>query len=190
MKIGSRIFGIAESYRGERSVGESSTVAGAVVRADRVVDGLVFGSLTIGGLDATDAVCELFADLDREDIQYLLLSGIAPAWYNIVDLFELADAIDRPVCAASFEGSPGLEAPLKKAFSGEELDRRFDLYDRQPPRERIKINGREIYWRGVGISGDDAHELLSAATPEDGRPEPLRVARLAARAADRFREDL
>ncbi|MCL7417997.1 MAG: DUF99 family protein [Halalkalicoccus sp.] len=190
MKAGTRVVGVAESYRGDRSPGEASTLAGAVVRADRVVDGLVFGSLTVGGLDGTDAVCELFSELDREDVQYLLLAGIAPAWYNVVDLSEIADRIDPPVCAVSFERSAGLEGPIKRAFSGDERDRRLTTYERQPARKRIEVNGETLYWRGVGLDSAAARELLSTLTPEGGRPEPLRVARLAARAADRFREDL
>lgn len=184
------MLGIAESYAGARSPGEPSTLAGVVVRLDRSVDGVVFGSLTIGGLDGTDAIIELFSTLEREDVQYLLLSGIAPAWYNLLDLHAIYDRIDRPVCAVSYEDSAGLEEPLTEAFSGEELDRRLAIYERQPPRKRIEIGDREPYWRGVGIDGEEATTLLSATTPEGRRPEPLRVARLAARAADRFREDL
>ncbi|MCH7661999.1 MAG: DUF99 family protein [Euryarchaeota archaeon] len=191
MKSGTRVLGIAESYAGDRSPGEPSTLAGVVVRLDRSVDGVVFGSLTIGGLDGTDAIIELFSTLGREDVQYLLLSGIAPAWYNLLDLHAIYDRIDRPVCSVGFEESSGLGAPLEEAFSGEELDRRFGIYERQPPRKRIEIAGRELYWRDVGIDREEATTLLSATTPEGGpRPEPLRVARLAARAADRFREDL
>jgi endonuclease V-like protein UPF0215 family len=190
VKDGTRVLGVAESYRGGRSPGEQSTLAGVVVRADRVVDGVSFASLTIGGTDATGSIIELVSDLDREDVQYLLLSGIAPAWYNLVDLFELSDATDYPICAVSFEDSPGLETALREAYEGEALTKRLAVYDRQPARRRIEINGHDRYWRGVGIGNDDAHELLSAVTPLGGRPEPLRVARLAARGADRFRGDL
>lgn len=190
MKSGTRVLGVAESYDGERLPGEQSTFAGAVVRVDRVVDGFSFASLTIGGTDATASIIELYFNLAREDVQYLLLSGIAPAWYNLVDLGEIADATDRPICAVSFEASSGLEDALRVAFSGKALDHRLAIYERQPARQEIEVNGHNLYWRGVGIGDDEARELLSAVTPVGGRPEPLRVARLAARAADRFREDL
>lgn len=190
MNAGTRVVGLAESYRGDRSRGDPSTLSGVVVRADRVVDGFAFGSLTVGSTDATGAVCELFSTLDREDVQYLLLSGIAPAWYNLFDLRKIHERTDRPVCAVSFEESSGLESSLAEAFSGEALARRLAIYERQPPRERIEVNGHDLYWRGVGLDGETARELLITTTPEGGRPEPLRVARLAARAADRFREDL
>lgn len=194
MKSGVRALGIAESYRGEadgtsdgRRGRPRSTLAGAVVRADRALDGLAFGSCTVGGRDATEAVCGLFSTLDREDVRYVLLAGIAPAWYNVLDLERIHGHVSRPVCSVSFESSPGLEDALRREFSGEALDRRLATYERQPPRRRTAVNGHDLYWRALGLDEREVEELLAAFTPEGGRPEPLRVARIAARAADALR---
>lgn len=187
MKPGARALGIAESYRNDDDGGSASTLAGAVVRADRALDGLAFGSCTVGGRDATDAVCELFSTLDREDVSYVLVAGIAPAWYNLLDLHRIHEHVSRPVCSVSFEASAGLEDALRREFSGEALERRLATYERQPPRRRTEVNGHDLYWRALGLDGSGARELLSAFTPEGGRPEPLRVARIAARAADAHR---
>src|SRR5699024_1806702 len=100
VKAGTRALGIAESYRGERG---RSTLAGAVVRASRVVDGFVLGSCTVGGTDATEAIVTLHDRLDRADVSYLFVSGIAPAWYNVLDLKHLHDATEMPVLSLSFE---------------------------------------------------------------------------------------
>ncbi|MEE6209657.1 DUF99 family protein [Salarchaeum sp. III] len=180
MKPGTRALGIAESY-----TANESTLAGAVVRADRVVDGVSFGSCTVGGLDATDCVIERWRDLDRPDVQYLLLAGVAPAWFNILDLHRIHDAVERPVLSVSFEASPGLADAIEREFDdpGERLER----YERQPAREDITVNDETVYVRSVGC-GDPAG-VVRAFTPEGGRPEPVRVARLAARAADDYRTD-
>jgi len=45
-----------------------------------------------------------------------------------------------------------------------------------------------VFVRGVGLADDEAADVVRAFTPEGGRPEPLRVARLAARAADAWSE--
>lgn len=182
MKPGSRALGIAESYRGDES-----TLAGTVVRADCTVDDCCLRTCTVGGLDATDAVADLWRALDRPDVQYLLLAGIAPAWYNVIDLYTLADVTDRPVISVSFEASQGLEDGLRTEFSGEALDRRIAVYKRQPPRERLNLNDERVWVRGVGCAAGEARDVVRAFTPEGGRPEPLRVARLVARAADDFR---
>jgi endonuclease V-like protein UPF0215 family len=189
MKPGTRAVGVAESYAGDRRAGDESTLAGAVVRADGTVDGLAFATCTVGGTDSTGAVRTLLARLDREDARYVLVAGIAPAWYNVLDLPAIADGADRPVLSASFEASGGLEPALRRAFSGADLEERLATYRRQPPRERLEVNGETVFVRASGIDGERAREIVRGFTPEGGRPEPLRVARTAARAADRFRAD-
>ncbi len=177
-KAGSRVLGIAASDGPDRS-----QLAGAVVRANRVVDDLVFAQCTTGGSDSTVACCRLWDRLDRADIQWLMLAGIAPAWFNIIDLSALAEHTDRPAIAVSFEQSEGLEAPLRAQFEGETLDRRLAIYSRLPDRQPVECEGRTVYVRAVGISDSEAGDLLRAFTPEGhSRPEPLRVARVAARA--------
>lgn len=184
MKAGTRALGIAESYRGTES-----TLAGAVVRASRIVDGFVFDSCTVGGTDATATAVELTERIDREDINYLFFAGIAPAWYNVLDLHRINEAIDRPVLSISFEESSGLEPALREEFSDDALDARLDTYRAQPPRHRLTVDDGTVFVRSVGLRDEEAAEVVRAFTPEGGRPEPLRVSRLAARAADAWQED-
>jgi endonuclease V-like protein UPF0215 family len=182
VKSGVRALGIAESYRGDRSV-----LAGAVVTAAGRVDGFAFETCTVGGLDATDAIRAIYGDLDREDVRYLLVSGIAPAWFNVLDLRALHAATERPVLSVSFEESQGLEAPLREAFEGGALDRRLERYRDLPAREPVVLNGEDRFVRSVGCE-EPAEDVVTAFTLDGGRPEPLRVARLAARGADRLLE--
>jgi endonuclease V-like protein UPF0215 family len=186
MKAGARALGVAESVA---DADDRSVLCGVVVRADRTADGFVFGSCAVGGTDATDAIESLYADLEREDVQHLLLAGIAPAWFNVVDLRSLATAVDRPVLSVSFESSPGLEAALREQFSGDALDRRLRTYRAQPPRHRVSVDGDDVYVRAVGVDDERADAIVRGHTATGGRPEPVRVARLAARAARRFRAD-
>jgi endonuclease V-like protein UPF0215 family len=179
MKAGVRALGLAESFRGAES-----TLAGAVVRADRVADGFVFGTCTVGGTDATATARSLFDRLGREDVRYVFLAGVAPAWFNLFDIPAIHEAVERPVLSVSFEESPGLEPALRQAFSGEALDERLATYRRQPDRRRLTVNDETLFVRTAGIDDGEAGDVVRAFTPEGGRPEPLRVARLAARAAN------
>lgn len=191
MKQGTRGCGIAFS-----DGRHESSCAAAVVRADRVVDGLQYGTCTVGGLDATETVVDVVAELDRPDVQYLLVAGVAPAWFNLLDLRRVHEATGLPTLAVSFEASEGLEDAIRESFSGEARERRLAVYESLPPRERVIVgDGREdvLFVRAVGFDDADASHPDPAAvvrgfTPEGGRPEPLRVARLAARAARAYRE--
>ena len=181
MKSGIRALGVAESYHEA-----TSTLAGAVVRADRVVDGFVFGQCTVGGSDATDAVVDLIERLDRPDVGYVMCAGIAPAWFNLLDLQAIGEETDLPVVSVSFEDSEGLEPALRSAFDGNALRSRLAVYHEQPPRRAVDLDGETVYVRAVGCSRQEAKRVVRAFTPEGGRPEPLRVAREAARACERF----
>ncbi|MFB6172073.1 MAG: DUF99 family protein [Haloarculaceae archaeon] len=183
MKPGSRALGVAESF-----TGDSSVLAGSVVRVDRATDGFVFGTCTVGGTDVTDAVVDLWTRLDRPDARHVLVAGVALAWYNVLDLRELHRAVERPVLAVTFEESDGLADPLREAFSGDALAERLAVYERLPERHRVDVGDDAVFVRSVGLDPAAAAEVVRAHTPAGGRPEPLRVARLAARAVDAWRD--
>ena len=177
MKEGVRALGVAESYRGEDG---ESYLAGTVVRASRVLDGIVYTTATVGGTDATDAVVRLHENADREDLPLLILSGVALSWYNLVDLCAVHDATELPVLSVTYEESDGLRDAVKKEFEGDAAEERLSVYDSLPPRRRLDNDGNELYVRSVGVEDGRAEEWVDGFT-HDGRPEPLRVARLAAR---------
>jgi endonuclease V-like protein UPF0215 family len=117
---------VAESYTttsdtADDPTGSRSILAGAVVRADRVLDGLAFDACTVGGTDVTRAIESLARSVGRPDVRFFFVAGIAPAWFNIVDVDRLAQALDRPVLSVSFEASPGLEDALRAQFDGDAL---------------------------------------------------------------------
>ncbi|UIP00668.1 DUF99 family protein [Halobaculum sp. CBA1158] len=205
MKSGTRALGIAvsstdgasadaetEASDGVEIGTATATVAGAVVRVDRAVDGLAFSTCSIGGTDATAAVIDCFDRLDREDVRHLLIAGVAPAWFNVVDLAAVRAATDRPVVAVSFEASDGLAPTLREQFSGGALARRLATYESLPERVPVRLDSDgddptavapDLWVRAVGVDGERARRLVRAHTPAGRRrPEPLRVARVAARA--------
>ena len=209
MRPPSRTLGIAFSD-GDRT----SHIAGSVIRADGTLDGLAYGSCSVGGTDATDAVIELADDLEREDVRHVCLAGIAPAWFNLLHLDRLHDALDRPVYAVSYEASPGLEPALREAFDGGALDERLATYRSLPARRRVESSAgkaeeygstnreevvdptdhdgtadgdeseqKPLFVRAVGIDIDRAAVAVRALTREGfRRPEPLRIASIAASA--------
>jgi endonuclease V-like protein UPF0215 family len=184
VKPGARALGVAESY-----TDTESTLAGAVVRASGIVESFAFATCTVGGTDATAAVRRLWDRLDREDVRYVMIAGIAPAWFNIVDLDRLAETTNRPVISVSFGASPGLVGPIREAFDGPAAARRLETYRDQPARHDVALDGDSVYVRAAGTEPDRAASVVEHFTLEGGRPEPLRVAREAARAADAFRRD-
>jgi endonuclease V-like protein UPF0215 family len=184
-KPGLRVLGIAESFI---RIIPTSVLAGVVMRGDLRVDGLAYAHATVGGDDATSAVLRIYEQLDRADINAIVLSGVAVSWFNIIDLVEVFYKIQRPLICLTYEESMGLENSINEYFPDSE--KKLNTYKSLGPRERVKLKtGYEVFVRIFGCSVEDARVLLNKFT-QDGRvPEPVRVARLAARAALRARED-
>ncbi|MFA4859139.1 DUF99 family protein [Methanoregula sp.] len=175
-KKGLRAFGIAESYSGR----VHSNLAGVVMRKDLRIDGFSFGQVTVGGTDATDTVLKMIQDLDRTDINAILLSGCVIAWFNILDPARITETTGIPVIGVTYEESPGLLDDIRYHFPGDQgrIDAYLKLGDRYPV-ELTK--GHVSFLRSWGIGNEDAARLCRDFTHEGKIPEPLRVARLCAR---------
>ncbi len=174
-----RVLGIAESFARSRSV---STIAGVVMRADLRVDGLAYAHATVGGDDGTQAILSLYRRLDREDINALILSGVALSWFNIIDLKRIFEETRRPLVSLTYEESPGLDKYIREYFPSP--DEKLCHYRKLGERQCIRLRtGHEVFVRVWGATLDEARILLNKFTRDGRVPEPVRLARLAARAA-------
>ncbi|KQC03479.1 MAG: hypothetical protein APR53_05125 [Methanoculleus sp. SDB] len=183
-KKGLRVLGVAESYSGRRS----SILAGVVMRKDLVIDGVACTGVTVGGMDATDAVIRLVRILGRSDINCLMISGCVIAWYNILSPDRIAEETGLPVIAVTYEASQGLEDDIGFHFPGD--DERMDAYRRLGERLEYQLRtGYAVYLRTACCEPAEAEKITDAFTREGKVPEPLRVARLVARAVMRTAGD-
>lgn len=173
-----RALGVAESFR---SSDQRSILAGVVVRSDRVVDGFSFGEATVEGDDATRCILKLHRSLRRDDVNLFMLSGCIISLYNIVDVDALAARSGIPVVALTYRESAGIEGAIRHHFGdGEE---KVERYKRLGPRSPITLHtGYRVFARLSGISAVDAQRVLDSFTLQGGVPEPVRLARLLARA--------
>ncbi|PKL70385.1 MAG: DUF99 domain-containing protein [Methanomicrobiales archaeon HGW-Methanomicrobiales-1] len=175
-KKGLRALGIAESFSGRTC----STLAGVVMRKDLRIDGFAFGNVTVGGMDATDRILGMVKDLDRSDINVIMLSGCVIAWFNVIDPARIALDTGIPVICVTYEDSDGLEADIRYHFPDDE--ERITAYRKLGERVPVKIHTHQtIFLRAWGLSQNDAEQLCKDFTLEGKIPEPLRVARLCSR---------
>jgi uncharacterized protein len=174
-----RVLGMAESFVRSCSV---STIAGVVMRADLRVDGLAYAHATVGGDDGTEAVLSLWRQLNRSDVNALILSGVALSWFNIIDLERIFNETQRPLVCLTYEESPGLENCIIEHFPCP--DEKLRLYRKLGERQNVRLKtGHEVFVRVWGAAPDEARILLNKFTRDGRVPEPVRFARLAARAA-------
>jgi len=176
-KKGLRVLGIAESFR---KSDEKSLLAGVVMRADLQIDGFAVTHITVGGMDATEGVLRIFEELDRRDIKALFLNGCVISWFNIIDLSRVYEALKLPLVCVTYEESEGLEKYIKEYF--QDWQDRVRAYAALGERRKIRLHtGHEILVRSLGIE-EEVKALLDKFTLQGAVPEPLKVARLLARA--------
>ena len=176
-KKGIRVLGMAESFKQDT---KKSTLAGIVIRRDLIIDGMVFGNATISGDDATDNIISMYRLLTREDINCIMLDGLVISMYNIIDGERIAAETGLPVIAVTFEDSKGLEGSIRRLF----VDSRHKLeqYQKLGKREQITLRtGKNLFIRYWGLSQKKAVAILNSFTLQGSVPEPIRVAKLAAR---------
>jgi len=179
-KKGIRAFGVAESFRKPNKL---STIAGIVMRRDLVIDGLAFGSSTVGGNDSTETILSMFSSLARNDVNCIILDGLIISMYNIIDGQLIHNKTGIPVIAISFHESSGLEEHIVRLFEAEQRNTKLNQYFKVRDRTEIVLRtGKNLFIRLWGINCYRAVKVLDAFTLQGSIPEPIRVAKLFARA--------
>lgn len=174
-----RALGVAESFEsGDRK----STLAGVVMRSDLVTDGFVIGRATVEGDDATKAIARMYRKLGRNDVNVVILSGCIISLYNIVDVDALAEDLNVPVVCVTYKESKGIGRSIRHHF-GSGAQKKLEAYRKLGRRKRILLKtGYNVYFRASSITDSEVRRLLEIFTLQGGIPEPVRVAKLVARA--------
>ncbi|MGI0101794.1 MAG: DUF99 family protein [Nitrosotalea sp.] len=178
-KKGLRGLAIAESFR---ETDLKSKLAGIVMRRDFVIDGFVFGNATIEGDYATDTMISMYDKLNRNDISFILISGLIISLYNIVDMTKLWKKIKIPIIGVTYEKSDGMEEAIRRHFPNS-YESKIIQYQNLGTRTKISLHTQhDIYLRVEGCDMKEAKKLLNAFTLQGAIPEPLRVAQILAKA--------
>jgi uncharacterized protein len=178
-KPGIRALGVAESFRQSQ---KRSLLAGVVMRSDFVIDGVALGKTSVGGDDATSAVASLYRRFRRNDINLIIVSGAILSLYNIIDVDALCRKTRLPVVCLTYKETAGIEGSIRRHFP-EGSDEKLEAYRRLGKRTSLRLRtGQRVYARKAGIDGTQAKAILDSFTLQGSIPEPIRVAKLVARA--------
>ncbi len=157
------------------------------MRADMIIDGFTFSKVTVGGMDATEKIIEMYEFLDREDINVILLNGCVISWFNVINLSQVAGATKLPLICVTYNESEGLEVYFKKYFS-QDWQKRTEIHRQNGSRTPLTLKtGHTVYTRFLNVNEKETLRLLNKLTLHGAVPEPLRIARLLARSLMRSR---
>ena len=178
-KPGIRALGVAESFRQGR---KRSVLVGVVMRSDFVIDGVAIGRTSIGGDDATSSIVRLFRKFRRNDVNLILVSGAILSLYNIIDVDLLSKKTKLPVICVTYKETEGIEESIRRHFP-REAGKKLDAYAKLGKRVGVRLHtGHRVYVRTAGMEPDSSQAVLDQFTLQGSIPEPIRVAKLLARA--------
>ena len=178
MKKAIRALGIAESFKKE--LGSKSILAGVVMRGDLIIDGIILGSCTVGGMDSTDKILAMWKKLNRNDINIILLNGCVISWFNVINLNTLHQKTNTPVICVTYEESEGIDEYFRKYFPKGWAER-LEIHKSNGERKEIRVKtGYSVFVRSIGVDERHARNILNMFTLHGRIPEPLRVAKLLA----------
>ena len=161
---------------------KQSILGGVVIRADLIIDGLIFGETTVRGMDASDTVIAMVRQLGRDDLNGILLHGSVIAGYNIVDLPRIYQKTKLPVISITKEPHEDLQTHLKSTFPSD-WKTRWEIACRNGPMQPLALETKStVFVQFVGCNWDTAKGVIKRLTRFGGMPEPIRIARLLARA--------
>jgi endonuclease V-like protein UPF0215 family len=181
-KKGIRVLAIAESFKKQD---KKSILAGIVMRRDFIVDGFIYGYVTVGGNDSTDIVLSMVQQLGRNDINCILLGGLIISLFNIINGQHINEITGLPVIGISYKRSMGVKDSIYGINEEQKIQDYLTLDEREP---LVLWTGKTVFVRHWGINFSDTSRLINSLVLQGAKPEPLRVAALAARAHRNFVE--
>ena len=153
------------------------------MRRDLAIDGIIFSDTAVGGNNGTEKVLSMISSLGRNDISCILLGGLVISVFNIINGKHISEITGLPVMAISYKKSLGLKQSIHGINEKQKIRDYLQLGEREP----VKLwTGKTIFVRHWGLTLDDASGLLNSLVFQGARPEPLRIATLAARACRNY----
>ncbi len=150
-------------------------VVGAVY-AKLQLHGVLIGKVEKDGLDAADRLVTLVGQSKfAPTLHLIMLQGITLAGFNVVDVFSMHERLNLPILVVSrkLADMEAIKDALQKVRGGQE---KWAVIERLGPMEPA---GR-VYVQRVGLTLEQAADIVKQFTVEGHLPEPLRVAHLIA----------
>lgn len=151
-------------------------VVGAVFAGLRL-EGVLCGKVRRDGANATRRLAELIRNSKfANQLQLIMLQGIAVAGFNVIDVGALSRAVDLPVLVVA-RRKPRREriraALLEKVPGGA---RKWALLEKMGPMEPVA----GVYVQRMGLTLADTERVIRRSAVHGVIPEPLRTAHLIA----------
>ena len=153
---------------------------GVVFRGGVSLDGAMRTDVDVDGSDSTDRIVQMVkSSAHHRQLRVIMLDSVTVAGFNIVDIGRLYDEIHLPVMSVNREKPCQID--VKKALAnlpdGEE---KWRMIENAGELVEIRVGGTRLYSHVVGMSRENAAEIIRISSTRANYPEPLRVAHILA----------
>jgi endonuclease V-like protein UPF0215 family len=175
----SNVIGVDDAPFQHDQVGRVKVVG--TVYAGLRFDGMLIGEVEKDGFDAAAQLAKMVGESKfSEHAQLLMLQGISLAGFNVVDVFALHEDLGLPVLVVA-RREPDLDA-VKQALFEQVSDGRekWAVIEKLGPMEAVG----EVFVQRVGLTQEEANDVVSRFAVHGHVPEPIRTAHLIAGALE------
>lgn len=158
-------------------------VIGVIYRGGNFLDGILRTDVEVDGLNATDKLIKLInSTRHKQQLKVLMLDGITLGGFNLVDIKELNEKTHLPVIVINRK-RPNLKDVRKALKNFKDYKKRWKIVMRAG---KIKVcslkNEKKVYYQAIGLTDEEAEEIIQLSCTHSQIPEALRVAHLIATA--------
>lgn len=183
MKKEVRILGIDDSPF--KFSDKFTRIIGVIMRTTGYIEGVLSNQVLTDGNDATTICIDMIRKTrHKQQIKLIMLDGVAFGGFNIVDINKIYSSIELPIITITRDKPDfnKIKNALKKKFLDWE-----DRWNVVSNGELFKVSTMHnpIYIKIVGLSIDEAKEIIKNSTIRGVIPEPIRIAHLIASGVSR-----
>jgi endonuclease V-like protein UPF0215 family len=155
-------------------------VIGVVMRGGEYLECVLTSQVAIDGNDSTFICKEMIENTrHKNQLKAVLLDGIALGGFNIIDIEKLYNETKLPVLTITRDKPDFKKIKMALKMNFDDWNERWNLLLKGDLHE-VKTSHNPIYVKCVGISIDEAKEIIKLSTIRGVVPEPIRVAHLIA----------
>ncbi len=166
----------------ERGSSSLVPVIGVVFRGGKFLDGVLKTEVKIDGLEATQKIVKLInSSRHKQQLKVIMFDGITMAGFNLIDIKKVNEKTGLPVIVVNRK-LPDLKKVENALKNFEDFEKRWKIVLNAGKLKECRVKNKKVYFQAVGISDEDAREIIRLSATRSLIPEPLRVAHLIATA--------
>jgi endonuclease V-like protein UPF0215 family len=176
VKPGARILGVDDAGH---SLDDTTTeIIGVVHRGTEFIEDVRFGEVDVDGNDATQSVIQLHKRCkNTKQIAAVVVDGISVAGFNLVDIREVSDTLEKPIIAST-PNQPDRDRFRKTMEETGNADYRIQKI---PDFRELEVEDGTMFFQAAGCTHEEAKEILRSSLIHGLTPEPVRAAHLIGR---------